>query len=256
MAMSQWCLHYDEEQDAQPDNGLLRGFADDIFYTLNSSDNSSANSSAVHQAAPTTDTMTAFEIHSNHPVDFHFSTSPPTVNKSQQDDDQCPRKLFAQVTTTTSLDARLGPGESSSPAPAAASAQNADPDTDLQARAAEATKSPETDDNKGASRSSLREEALSKNRIAASKCRKRKIEWIERLEQVAGNAEGLYVRLMSERLCLMQEISMLKGQLIRHSVCRSPSIDIWIANEALRYVQELSDEASPSLSSSMSLNGN
>ncbi|KAG5928910.1 hypothetical protein E4U42_007704 [Claviceps africana] len=100
-----------------------------------------------------------------------------------------------------------------------------------------------------------RDELRTKSRIAASNCRKRKRERIGRLEQVAASAEDMHSRLLSERLSLLREISMLKGQLIRHATCRSPRVDIWIANEALRYVRELAGIATPTVSSSKRRSG-
>ncbi|KAG5975081.1 hypothetical protein E4U55_007855 [Claviceps digitariae] len=228
-------------QDPELDAKNKTSASESVLYTINSPVNSS-----VHQAAATptaaNNTMTILNNHSTLPTPSHFNFPFPAstsalIDNSQPANDQYPLGPFEQP-PTTAVDPQLNISEPPQQ------------DTDAeQAHSTMTTKNTTTKpDDKMAPAPSLQDDSLNRNRIAASKCRKRKNELIERLEQVAASADTLHTRLSAERLCLLQEISMLKSQIIRHAACRSPRIDVWIANEAVRYVRELADEASPSLS--------
>lgn len=97
-----------------------------------------------------------------------------------------------------------------------------------------------TEENKPKHR---RQRSLEKNRVAASKCRKRKKQWTENLEQKKSGLESVHAELQSEYMELLQETSELKNFLISHASCQDPNIDIWIKNEASKYVRNL-DNAS------------
>ncbi|KAG8408487.1 hypothetical protein J3459_017567 [Metarhizium acridum] len=84
-----------------------------------------------------------------------------------------------------------------------------------------------------------RQRSLEKNRVAASKCRKRKKQWTENLEQKKSGLESVHAELQSEYMELLQETSELKNFLISHASCQDPNIDIWIKNEASKYVRNL-----------------
>ncbi|KFG81498.1 activating transcription factor 7a [Metarhizium anisopliae] len=98
----------------------------------------------------------------------------------------------------------------------------------------------QTEENKPKHR---RQRSLEKNRVAASKCRKRKKQWTENLEQKKSGLESVHAELQSEYMELLQETSELKNFLISHASCQDPNIDIWIKNEASKYVRNL-DNAS------------
>ncbi|OAA51446.1 transcription factor ATF2 [Metarhizium rileyi] len=84
-----------------------------------------------------------------------------------------------------------------------------------------------------------RQRSLERNRVAASKCRKRKKEWTEDLEQKKTGLESIHQELQSEYMDLLQECSQLKNLLINHAGCQDPNIDMWIKNEASKYVRNL-----------------
>lgn len=86
-----------------------------------------------------------------------------------------------------------------------------------------------------------RKRSLERNRVAASKCRKRKNKWINNLEEMKVGLEALHSVLQSEHMDLLQESCQLKNYLICHATCHNPNIDEWINNEALKYVRKLSD---------------
>ncbi|KAG5949176.1 hypothetical protein E4U53_006016 [Claviceps sorghi] len=88
-----------------------------------------------------------------------------------------------------------------------------------------------------------RERSLERNRVAASKCRKRKKAWTEKLEEKKSGLEAMHSELQSQYLSLLEESSHLKNHLITHAGCHDPNIDVWINNEASKYVRRLSGES-------------
>jgi hypothetical protein len=101
-----------------------------------------------------------------------------------------------------------------------------------------------------------RQRSLERNRAAASKCRKRKKQWTENLEDKRSRLESIHQALQAEYMNLLQESSQLKNFLISHASCQDPNIDIWIKNEASKYVQSLqSSRRSDSLLPVPSLDG-
>ncbi|KAG6196511.1 hypothetical protein E4U10_000930 [Claviceps purpurea] len=99
-----------------------------------------------------------------------------------------------------------------------------------------------TEDSK---KSTRRERSLERNRVAASKCRKRKKAWTEKLEEKKSGLEAMNSELQSQYLGLLEESSYLKNHLISHAGCHDPNIDVWINNEASKYVRRLSGSDNP-----------
>ena len=110
--------------------------------------------------------------------------------------------------------------------------------------------STESTNNKRASRSSRastgagtnsdgsrRDKFLERNRIAASKCRQRKKEWVSGLEEAKNGLETQNSQLQMEYNGLLGEVSRMKNQIMAHASCHDPNIDKWIDNEARRFVQ-------------------
>ncbi|CAI4214814.1 unnamed protein product [Parascedosporium putredinis] len=82
-----------------------------------------------------------------------------------------------------------------------------------------------------------RDKFLERNRIAASKCRQRKKEWINGLEEAKNGLETQNSHLQMEYNGLLSEVSRMKNQIMAHANCHDPNIDKWIENEARRFVQ-------------------
>lgn len=82
-----------------------------------------------------------------------------------------------------------------------------------------------------------RHKFLERNRIAASKCREKKKQYVSELEETRVNLETKHTHLQAEANELMSTVSMLKDQLMQHAKCNDPNIDQWINNEARRFVQ-------------------
>ncbi|KAG6018702.1 hypothetical protein E4U41_003653 [Claviceps citrina] len=99
-----------------------------------------------------------------------------------------------------------------------------------------------TRNEEAAKKPTRRERSLERNRVAASKCRKRKKAWTEKLEEKKSGLEAMHSELQSQYLSLLQESSHLKNHLITHAGCHDPNIDVWINNEASKYVRRLSGE--------------
>ncbi|PTB69271.1 hypothetical protein BBK36DRAFT_1086035, partial [Trichoderma citrinoviride] len=82
---------------------------------------------------------------------------------------------------------------------------------------------------------------LERNRIAASKCRQKKKEWVMELEETKSGMEMRHTNLRLEYLTLLDEVTRIKNQLMAHAACNDPNINFWIEKEALRYVERCMD---------------
>ncbi|TFA98895.1 Transcription factor atf21 [Trichoderma ghanense] len=82
---------------------------------------------------------------------------------------------------------------------------------------------------------------LERNRIAASKCRQKKKEWVMELEETKSGMEIRHTNLRLEYLTLLDEVTRIKNQLMAHAACNDPNINFWIEKEALRYVERCMD---------------
>jgi cyclic AMP-dependent transcription factor ATF-2 len=82
-----------------------------------------------------------------------------------------------------------------------------------------------------------RSKFLERNRIAASKCREKKKQYVSELEEAKIELETKHAHLQIEVNELMSTVGLLKDQLMAHAKCNDPNIDQWIHNEARRFVQ-------------------
>ncbi|KAI1375170.1 hypothetical protein F4677DRAFT_142811 [Hypoxylon crocopeplum] len=83
---------------------------------------------------------------------------------------------------------------------------------------------------------SRRDKFLERNRVAATKCRQKKKEWVSDLEETRFGLESQNKDLHMEYSNLRDEITHIKSQLMDHATCNDPNIDKWIENEAKRFV--------------------
>ncbi|KAL7933933.1 hypothetical protein V8C35DRAFT_43434 [Trichoderma chlorosporum] len=88
---------------------------------------------------------------------------------------------------------------------------------------------------------SQRSKNLERNRIAASKCRQKKKEWVLELEETKSGMELRHNNLRVEYFALLDEVTRIKNQLMAHAACNDPNINFWIEKEALRYVERCMD---------------
>ena len=84
---------------------------------------------------------------------------------------------------------------------------------------------------------SKRNRFLERNRVAASKCRQKKKEWVNDLEETKHDLENLNNSLQMEYNALVLESTRMKNHLMTHANCNDPNIDQWIENEARKFVQ-------------------
>ncbi|KAI0199397.1 hypothetical protein F4808DRAFT_216794 [Astrocystis sublimbata] len=77
---------------------------------------------------------------------------------------------------------------------------------------------------------------LQRNRVAAMKCRKKKKEWVNDLEETKTGLESQNTHLHMELDGLVDEASRIRAQLMAHANCNDSNIDKWIENEAKRFV--------------------
>lgn len=90
--------------------------------------------------------------------------------------------------------------------------------------------------------SSKRSKFLKRNRIAASKCRQKKKEWVNNLEETRHGLEHQHSTLQTEYNDLLGEVSKMKNQLMQHAGCNDSNINQWIENEARKFVQRTAAE--------------
>lgn len=82
-----------------------------------------------------------------------------------------------------------------------------------------------------------RSKFLERNRIAASKCREKKKQYVSDLEETKIGLETQHAQLQMEYNGLLGEVSGLKHHLMAHAKCNDPNIDRWLNIEARRFVQ-------------------
>ncbi|KAM0421556.1 hypothetical protein ACHAPT_010730 [Fusarium lateritium] len=103
--------------------------------------------------------------------------------------------------------------------------------------------------------SSKRSKFLKRNRIAASKCRQKKKEWVSNLEETRHGLEHQHSNLQTEYNELLGEVSKMKNQLMQHAGCNDSNINQWIENEARKFVQRTAAQYQPNNQSHAHCNG-
>jgi len=79
-----------------------------------------------------------------------------------------------------------------------------------------------------------RDQFLARNRLAASKSRRRKREWEKNLEARMLEAEQRNLNLKMERTLLIENVGHLQNQIFSHGLCKDANIDKWLQNRAYR----------------------
>ncbi|RPA95233.1 hypothetical protein L873DRAFT_1837256 [Choiromyces venosus 120613-1] len=82
-----------------------------------------------------------------------------------------------------------------------------------------------------------RQKFLERNRIAASKCRRKKKQWTQNLEDTAREVQALSKTLNKHVSVLRDELLHLKGELLKHNGCSCERIKQYLMNEATRVVE-------------------
>ncbi|KAI0011204.1 hypothetical protein F4779DRAFT_246484 [Xylariaceae sp. FL0662B] len=77
---------------------------------------------------------------------------------------------------------------------------------------------------------------LERNRVAATKCRQKRKEWVSDLEETRFGLESQNTHLQIEYGSLVNEVCQIRAQLMTHASCNDSNIDKWIENEAKRFV--------------------
>lgn len=85
-----------------------------------------------------------------------------------------------------------------------------------------------------------RSRGLERNRIAASKCREKKKQWVHELEATKDDLESRHASLQREYKGLLEEATQIKTSLMVHAACNDHNIDTWIESEAARFVRRSS----------------
>ncbi|EHA47474.1 hypothetical protein MGG_04009 [Pyricularia oryzae 70-15] len=99
--------------------------------------------------------------------------------------------------------------------------------------------SPDVDGDDDGKRSTV----LERNRVAALKCRKKKKEFVQDLEEQCVELETTNHALHTEAQVLMNELNSMKNHLMDHASCKDPRIDNWLEFETQRFVRESKERA-------------
>ncbi|KAF4998248.1 hypothetical protein FGRMN_3297 [Fusarium graminum] len=103
----------------------------------------------------------------------------------------------------------------------------------------------EDEDDAGPEGSEKRDKFLKRNRIAASKCRQKKKEWVSNLEDTRYSLEHENNALHKQYNGLVDELSTIKNQLMQHASCNDANINQWLDNEAKKFVQRIAAQSNP-----------
>lgn len=82
-----------------------------------------------------------------------------------------------------------------------------------------------------------RRKFLERNRVAASKCRQKKKQWMQELETNARKAQSDSKHLHGMVGILREELLRLKGELLKHSSCGCEQISTYLLNEATKVAE-------------------
>lgn len=82
-----------------------------------------------------------------------------------------------------------------------------------------------------------RKKFLERNRVAASKCRLKKKQWMQELETNARKAQSDSKHLHGMVGILREELLRLKGELLKHSSCGCEQISTYLLNEAAKVAE-------------------
>lgn len=180
---------------------------------------STTTAAAAAATAPTTmpghATGTTIEVH-------------PRLDDSPSACSASPEQRFSTRTPSTT-------SNKSSGSRASTSSKSSAPPTESTSSGKRASRSSRA--SAGGADASRRDKFLERNRIAASKCRQRKKEWVNGLEEAKNGLESRNSQLQMEYNGLLGEVSRMKNQIMAHASCHDPNIDKWIDNEARRFVQ-------------------
>ncbi|RGP81778.1 transcription factor atf21 [Fusarium longipes] len=99
------------------------------------------------------------------------------------------------------------------------------------------------DDDDGLDETAKRSKFLKRNRIAASKCRQKKKEWVSSLEDTRYGLEHENNILHKQYNGLVDELSTIKNQLMQHASCNDANINQWLDNEARKFVQRIAAQS-------------
>ena len=92
-----------------------------------------------------------------------------------------------------------------------------------------------------------RDKFLERNRVAATKCRQKKKQWVAELEARKVALENQNQYLLEQIKMLQDETGRLKYHLMAHAKCNDPNIDNWLNGEAQRFVTAQAGQQMPQI---------
>ncbi|TLS26480.1 hypothetical protein PpBr36_04485 [Pyricularia pennisetigena] len=137
----------------------------------------------------------------------------------------------------------FGPGDSPIPDPPAKKKKRTQSNATAGSAVTKTTRSRKTSPDADGDDDGKRSTVLERNRVAALKCRKKKKEFVQDLEEQCVELETTNHALQTEAQGLLNESNSMKNHLMDHASCKDPRIDNWLEFEAQRFVRESKERA-------------
>ncbi|OAA68757.1 bzip transcription factor [Niveomyces insectorum RCEF 264] len=99
-----------------------------------------------------------------------------------------------------------------------------------------------------------RRKFLERNRLAASRCRKKRKDQENNLQQKRVELEQQYHKMLAIKNSLASELSCIKSLLMSHNNCRHADVDKWIAEEATSFFGQADPAVLPYMLANASAN--
>ena len=166
------------------------------------------------------------------------STPPSTATQSQLSGESSRKSSNSSVPSLTSGSSSPGKRTRSKAATAKTSeAKVTRPKTRATKRKLAMVELEDDEDEGDMEDESKRNKYLERNRLAASKCRQKKKQWVGSLEAKKAELEKENNRLQNDYSALVNQVNQLKNDLMVHANCGDTNINSWIETEARRFVQ-------------------
>lgn len=81
--------------------------------------------------------------------------------------------------------------------------------------------------------------AMERNRLAATKSRRKSKSATDALEATCNELEEKHLHLKAQHADLVQHTLLLKSEILRHAICGDSNIEIWVTDEARSFVKQI-----------------
>lgn len=187
--------------------------------------------SAHGQITPPEDSNSLSPIHPGEVAGGGGRSKPDDDDDANGDDDDDMARALRNTRQLRPRPSRSGNRRTKRPSSGAAAG------TLLSSSSSPSSSSPSSVADNDPTKEAKRQKFLERNRIAASKCRRKKKQWTQNLEENARRAQQNSRNLNKMVSNLRDELLTLKGELLKHNGCECERIKQYLMNEATRVVQ-------------------